>query len=370
MSSRTALKKSPTSPASLRGIAPPRYAQTSSTFNGNYLRPNLSNGGTVPAQGDLCTSPDIWLSGTSPLVNPQATLSSSTSYGSSSSNNLFIGYDNYIYIRALNGAATNQTNTVALYYSPNAVIQWPSQWAGNQLKTDQGNLTANLINIAPGMVGVADQVFLWPNVPQPPAGSDHYCLFAQLNDANNSNPFPQIYTQLDMAALVSNNLQWGWRNTTEVSKNIPTWSYMMGLSIPSTISSKAQYFVYVNPTGFIGWTVSFTCSQVDSSGKPIQLLPTKIQQDGVLLGTSCALAPGFNAVVSIYMQNNGVSAQAGASIPLGCSYQTTSAEANEAVNLGLYDAQFHQKLKAVIDDERIGPTPWVKLGAQTYTITD
>jgi hypothetical protein len=349
----------------------PSIAAATSTFNGTYMRPNLANGGSVPATGTMCESPDIWIAGTTPVANFQTALAATASYATQSSSNIYTGGpgggpSNYIYVRGTNGATTTQSNTVQLYYSPNGVIQWPSQWQNNTIPTDQGTNVANINNLAPGQVGVADATFLWSNVQPPPAGSDHYCLFAQLNNATNSNPFPQVYTQLDMAALIANNLGWGWRNTVEVASNVPTWSYNMTLTIPENIPTTATYFVYVNPTGFIGWNVAFKCSETDANGNPIQLLSTAIQQNGQLAGTNCVLEPGFNAVVTIEMYSNNVASSPGATIPLGCSYQTTTTEADLAINSGLVDWGLMRLMSYY--GIGIGPTPWVPLGSQSYTI--
>jgi hypothetical protein len=353
-----------------RTLARPKAAATASTFNGIYMRPNPSSTGTIPAQGSLCDSPDIWIAGTTPVANYQTALATSQSYGTSSSNNVSVGYDNYIYVRGLNGAQTTVSNTVELFYVPNAAIPWPSQWQGNVINTDAGNGTsiANITNLAPGAIGVADATFLWSNVQPPPSGSDHYCLIAWLNTSNNSNPFPAIYTQLDMSALIMNNLAWGWRNTVEVSSNLPTWSYQMGLSIPLNISTTAQYYVFVNPTGFVGWSVAFNCSQTDAKGNPIQLVETPIQQNGALLGTTCVLEPGFNATVTISMYSNGKSSSAGATIPLGCTYQSTVSEVDEVMKRNLVDWRLMRLMKKSLENSQIGPTPWTPLGFQPYTI--
>ena len=39
------------------------------SFEKVFMRPNLSNYGTVPAGGTLSSSPDIWISGIKPLEN-------------------------------------------------------------------------------------------------------------------------------------------------------------------------------------------------------------------------------------------------------------------------------------------------------------
>jgi len=150
-------------------VPAPNFAPMAATFQGIYMRPNLSNGGAVPAAGPFCTCPDIWPAGTQPVPNFQTALATSQSYGSNPPDQITMNMDNYIYVRGLNGATANQTVTVALYYVPSGVIQWPSQWQNNVIKTDQGNTTANIANLAPGAVGVADQTFLWSNVQPPPS---------------------------------------------------------------------------------------------------------------------------------------------------------------------------------------------------------
>lgn len=210
------------------------------------MRPNLASDGTVPAGSPYCTSPDIWVAGTSPVADFQNALATSQSYGSTSQSDIVTNRDNYIYLRGANGTGAPQSRTAQLYYAPNAVIQWPGRWENNVIQTDNGTQQANITALAPGAVGVADQPFFWQNMQPPPPGSDHYCLIAQYNDVNNSNPVPAIDTQLDMAGLIANNLGWGWRNISLVSAQAPTWSYEVNLSIPDTFPSTQEYRVLVS----------------------------------------------------------------------------------------------------------------------------
>ena len=357
---------------SYAGASGPRIVPTprtsldaATTFNGVYLRPNISNGGVIPAVGPVCTSPDIWIAGTQAVGNFQSALATAASYQTESSSNISLGNDNYIYARAMNGTSLAQSRSVQLYYAPSAIIQWPGQWQNNVIKTDQGNTMANIANLAAGQVGVADQTFLWPNVQPPPAGSDHYCLFAQLNDANNDNPFPDIFSQVDMAALITNNLAWGWRNVTLVAGAASTFQVEVPLTIPQNLAT-AVYTLAVTPTGFLNWNVWFTCSQADVNGKPIALASAQIVQDGAALGApACTLAGGFNAIVTLYMQSNGNSASPGARVPLTCTYQTAPHEVEEVVRRGLVDWNLNAKLRRAFGPG-IGPTPVVFLGAQTW----
>jgi hypothetical protein len=346
-------------------MTPPRVALDTATFNGVYMRPNIANGGAVPALAPVCTSPDIWIGGTTPVGNFQTALATATSYQTESSNNVTMNHDNYIYVRGLNNTSAAQTRSVQLYYAPSGVIQWPGQWQNNVIKTDQGNTAANITGLAAGAVGVADQTFLWPNVQPPPPGSDHYCLFAQFNDANNSNPFPDIFTQLDMAALITNNLAWGWRNVTLVDGGQPTWQVKVPLTIAQNMRT-AVYSLFVNPVGFLNWTVSFTCSQADADGNPIVLAPTTITQNGATYGApSFRLNPGFNAIVTIVMQNNGNAASPGAKVPLTCTYQTAPHEVEEVIRRGLVDWRLMSRLRRAFGTQ-IGPTPVVPLGSMTH----
>src|SRR5438045_350801 len=274
---------------SYAGASGPRIVPTprtsldaATTFNGVYLRPNISNGGVIPAVGPVCTSPDIWIAGTQAVGNFQSALATAASYQTESSSNISLGNDNYIYARAMNGTSLAQSRSVQLYYAPSAIIQWPGQWQNNVIKTDQGNTMANIANLAAGQVGVADQTFLWPNVQPPPAGSDHYCLLAQLNDANNDNPFPPISSQLDLAALIANNLGWGCRNVTLIAGGPATFQFEVPLTIPQFMPT-GTYLLLVNSTGFLNWTTWFTCSQADANGNPIALPPTEIVVDGGFL---------------------------------------------------------------------------------------
>lgn len=354
-------------PRGLRHGTPARFANAAATFNGVYMRPNQNADGTIPFNGWPCDSPDIWISGTTP-IDPNS-LTTQSSYANISSPNIAVGDTNYIYVRGKNGATTTQSRTVQLYYAPSAINQWPGMWQSNQIPTDQGTLSTNINNLAPGAIGVASNVFQWQNVPALPPTSDHYCLFAQLNDASNSNPFPDITSQLDMAALLMNNLGWGWRNTVEVPGSAATWSYKMGLSVPAGLPS-GQYFVYVTPTGYNGWSVQFQCSQVDSKGHQIAIPQTIITQDGQLSGVVCTLDSGFNASVTVSMfQNGAAAALPGAHVTLACRYGTNGvAEAERAVVEGLVNQAFERQFRR--QNSGIQPLPWVKLGAQHYVVTN
>lgn len=357
-----------------RSLPVPNVRAAATKFNGLYMRPNQPSTGIVPASPTFSESPDIWTAGTNPVADFETALATTQSYAQTSPSNIATGMDNYIYLRAANGAATPQERTAQLYYAPSAVIQWPGEWVNNVIKTDNDDVQANISAVAAGAVGVADQPFLWRRVAPPPSGS-HYCLIAQLNDAMNSNPLPEIHTQLDMAGLVRNNLGFGWRNITVVSAAQPTFSYQANLSIPDTMPDTQQYRVFSTPVGYKGWSLAFQCSRTDSKGKPIQLQKTRITEDEVLLGLPVTLDPGFSGMMTVYMYQDGApAAKPGATVPLETTYYApTALEAAKAVQLGLVDWRLMEQLRRLPAGDpnhlnadgspRIGPKAELFLGA-------
>jgi hypothetical protein len=323
--------------------APTTLVGNQAPFQKMYMRPNLANGNLVPATGAISSNPDIWPNATQPVPNFQTALAANTgpySYPTQSPVDITLLTDNYIYVRACNGAASAQTNTVTLYYAPSGVVQHPSYWSSNVIQTDQGNSSANITNLAPGAVGVADQTFLWHNVQPPPSGSDHYCLIAQLNDAANSNPIPDPSSPLDLSDLVLNNLGWGWHNIALVSAPAGfAFSYNTGLTIPANFPNQ-QYTIMVNPIGYQGWSISYQCSQTDSNGNPVVLSKTLITGQNVQYGGAVVtLNAGYNALLTISMYNdNNVTPASGAHVTVSANYVSTShAEFEEAHARGLID---------------------------------
>jgi hypothetical protein len=348
----------------------PALATATSTFNGIYMRPNPNDNGSVPSLSPYSASPDIWLAGTTPIANYQTALATASSYASSSSNNIYSGQNNILYVRGKNGATANKTVNVTLYYAPSGIINSPSQWQNNIIKTDANQQQGYINNLAPGAIGVCDATFQWLNPQPPPPGSDHYCLFAQFNDANNSNPFPDVETPLDMSALIQNNLGWGWRNTSMISASA-TWSYNEPLTIPSNYPTTQAYSIYIAPVGYVGWQAEFYASRTDVNGNQIRLNKTTITSDGQLLGVGQAvLDPGFNTqmTVNLYAPTPGQKPGPGATVPMSCNYVTPKSEVQEAVRRGLVDWGFMARLRRDMPELGVTPTPWVPQGAYSWTV--
>lgn len=353
------------------GLPTPLHLQATGEFNGTYLRPNPNNTGTVPAGGPYSASPDIWFAGSNPVNDYQKALATDSSYATSSSNNIYSGQTNIIYVRGKNGSTANKTNTVQLYYAGSGIINSPSQWQNNVIKTDTGGDHGNIVNLEPGQIGVCDATFVWTNVPPPPSGSDHYCVFAQFNDAQNSNPFPSIYTAVDMGALIMNNLGWGWRNTSMIAAT-STWQYTVPLVIPADYPTTYTYSIFISPTGYVGWDAEFYSSRPDSKGNPILLKRTKVTQDGILLGVgSAVLDPGYQSLITVNMYNpNGQAPTPGASVPISVNYVAGGADRLEAIRRGLIDTEFMLRLRRCCPEISVGPTAWIIQGTYNWQVTN
>ncbi|MFZ2114059.1 MAG: hypothetical protein WAU77_10055 [Solirubrobacteraceae bacterium] len=363
-------------PRGPRPLPKPKLPRLGADFSGVYLRPNLSSGPVVPMSPPYCDCPDIWLAGTGAIDDFQKVLATSSSYAVESGQDIAEGRDNYIYVRAGNSSGVAQSRTVQLYNAPSSVIQWPDRWESNVILTDREEPTANISNLAPYQVGVADRPFVWKNVQPPPRGSNHYCLIAQLNDASNYNPPPDIQTLLDMAALVRSNPGFGWKNTRLVPRAEAAFEFTENITIAHNMPPGQRYTISVSPTGWVGFSVEITCSEVDADKKQIGLMPTEIVQDGETLGApECKLDPGFEGSINVIVTNPKKKPYPqAATIPLSCHYTpgAHTAEAKELVRRGLVDWDFvhnlhrHWRSRGLVG--RIEPTPLAALGSFHWKI--
>jgi hypothetical protein len=370
-------------PVALPSIDAQRLAATYT--QGIYMRPNQSSDGTVPAGSPLSASPDIWIAGL-PVASYQTALATATSYATQSADNVTQGRPNYIYVRGKNGTAVPTTTKVQLYGVPCAAIQWPGNWANFAIPTDLDHpdgtppiYASSMVNLGAGSIGVAADTFVWAN-PQPPTdGSSHYCLITWLNNAN--NPFPDVFTQLDMSALVTNNLQFGWRNVSMQSAQSATIQISTQLIIPDDISAGSrEYSLQVTNTGFAantdgrGWTFDLTCSRTDAKGNPISIVNCAMPDVGHFAGVRCWLEPGYSASLTLNLyRNSGPVSLPGASMDITPAYYSdgTQAELEEALQRGLVDFALSNALHSAYrggSSAGIRPRAVVLLGADGLRI--
>lgn len=344
-------------------------------FENVYMRPNLENVGNVPALGTMSDSPDIWISGIEPVADYQNVLASDENYMQDCKTGVTAGMTNYIYVRAKNGGNEKMTKNVSLFYAQSNAIQWPSNWKDNRIGTDVSEMNKVMLNdIMPGEVKVGDRPFVWEKTPKPD-NDTHFCLIAQINDDQNSNPFPEIWSALDMAALVADNLQWGWRNIqTFDSGSIIKTSYSFNLTVPIDISDDiCEFRCLVSPENLKGFQIEFSCSQTDSRGNKIALEKTEIIQDhDQILGCKCYLARGYAALITVYLYNdNKQSVPKNASFPFDIYLVTPIDELKKAglLHLSTPETQHIEKL-LLANGKDYTPETWdrkklVRIGGYT-----
>ncbi|MFR9552463.1 MAG: hypothetical protein SNG90_08935 [Rikenellaceae bacterium] len=331
------------------------------------MRPNLANAGDTPAVGVLSSCPDIWISGDSALPDYKTSLITGNSYAIESNDTLIANKDNYIYVRGKNGGDIEASQIVTLYYADGAVIQWPSQWLNNVIGTDLGpNTDGRISNIPSGEIGVVDRPFVWRDV-QPYTGTCHYCLVAQFNDEQNSNPKPKVSGSIDMAKLVANNLQWGWRNISAPKKDDTCWSYRTKLSVDINIEDGMKtYLLLLKPVNIPeGYYVSFECSQPDSEGNKIELQRTEVKGSSIICGQQCQLAPGFNGMISVYLYGSGEGLE-NVSLEFEADCYATLEELEQNDALHLHDPNYTNAIHNHLGINNIGENATIiRLGGYT-----
>ena len=314
------------------------------------MRPNLDSTGTIPVLGSITQCPDIWLAGTKALADPSTILASNESYAQSSSDDVVLNADNYIYLRGKNGADIPVSKRLELYYAPCGVINWPSKWVENKLKTGDGSEYVELVNVPAGSIAAGSNAFIWKNVTPPPQGSDHYCIFANVNDAQNGHPVPGSsgFGKIDMAELVKNDLCIGWRNVRLINNGIDM-TFHTSIDIDNTPEAGGIYNLYLKcPKQFNGTSVAFSANKTDSKGDNIMLNKTTVQAGDVpaLYGVQVELNAGFSAEIQINMWFNGVDVPSGYEITLEAGFITSNEEHQLALDKNLYNPEYHSMLNA------------------------
>jgi hypothetical protein len=305
------------------------------------MRPNTtSTEGQVPNTGGISDCPDI-IPVQQATVDPQGTYSGAGSWGTTYPNQVVEGAPNYIYVRGKNWASGQETATVSLYAVGNALIPWPDQWLSNPLTVQAtGGTTVTLEAQTNQQIVVGTQPFYW-QAPPPPAGSDHYCLFALVDTPSNPNPLlhsdvPMTYTT--MADLVTNTLYVGWKNVAEVSNNTPTWVKQMTMNVPKGASANQLLHVYVFGTqGTIGGQVAVSSGDSVGFNPPINISQTTIASSTDTYGTLTTPIPGqASTVLNVQFWQGNSNPQFGDRIIAVCGWvPATMEEAQPYIDRGM-----------------------------------
>lgn len=270
-------------------------AWTSFAIRSNTTSPE----GQVPITGGVCASPDI-IPLTTADPNPQATFSTPESWEKTYPGQVASGAPNYLYVRAKNFGAGAATATVSLYAAGNALINVPDVWLKNQLTIQDGDKkTVSLSAQTNQQIVVGTEPFYW-QAPSPPPGSDHYCMFALVDDPTNPNPLlhgnvPNDYNTI--ADLVNHTLYVGWKNIAAVG-TAPTWTQQMQMPIPPGAQRGEMLHVYVFGTsGYVGSQVEVSSGDGQGFDPPITIKQTTIESPTQTYGTLTMPQPGSTGTV-------------------------------------------------------------------------
>lgn len=333
---------------------------TAATFDGFYLRDNLASNGAVPAIAPYNLCPDIIQSPT-PIADPQTTLSTLESWDRMYRTEPEAGV-NYYYARGVNGTPGGTfQGEMSLFWTPAELILFPSLWKNNPLLTASGGETVP-VSAAAGHIGVGTEPWLlsWPSASH---GASTFTSFVAQNLAS---PIPTISDWIQMSQLMTQQLNFGWRNavTFDPAGNGGMMMQRMGLTIPGTVGQPGTVQLVLTATGFVGGTVGVIADRYTPEQKPVQILPTRITQDGQSLGIQISLDPGFAARLTVQYWNTGDSVPApGSTLTLTASYVVPSTQVERAVSAGVVDSRYSQ---AIARQLGIGPQPVAPLGAVTF----
>ena len=214
--------------------------------NGVFIR---HQPGDTPGKngGTFSQCPDIMLgldSSNKPIPLDAKSLYTDASYATSTGNAVTQGSANYVYVRALNNAASLNPPPLMkprlwLAYTPSNMVLMPNLWKRDQIQVDgetQNWQAASIIynNATPGQLMVTSKPFVWT----PPVLTDgnHYCMIALGENPKDDPawmPNPGNFASYDDLVNFVLTTDWfGWRNTMAVQSDVPTWSMTFPIEGP------------------------------------------------------------------------------------------------------------------------------------------
>lgn len=324
-------------PSQRRARVAPRMlaaAPATNTANGVFIRHQL---GDSPGHngGSFSSCPDIVISidgSNNPAPMDPSTLVTAAGYGVDPNPGSYVsqGSANYVYLRALNNAASIQPPPgmqprLWLAYTPSNLALWPDKWMTQNILVQGEAASRNWQDGANIITGtgaasnymVTSEPFLWT----PPVLSDgnHYCLVSMSENplANPAwMPDPGAFQTFDdLVQFVLTNDWFGWRNTQAVQKTVPTWQRNFPLSGPPQ-TSQAQ--VGVKCTNMpVGSTFSFSVAGPDGTTKTGVTTgpnPVPISDPNQGFYLPMVFPSNFNTTMVLNWYANGTTPQTGAKI--------------------------------------------------------
>lgn len=333
---------------------------SASTYDGFFFRSNLNSVGTVPPIAPYAQCPDI-IASSELLSNFENDFSTMASWGQSYDCNPTIGSKTYYYLRGMNGAKDGQpeNDKLRLYWTPAQLILFPRLWKNNPMVT-QGQSESVSVSTLPGHIGVGSEAlqFVAPSLP-------YTSTFYSFVSTAQSDTAPQEPSDLDwigMGKMLTQNLNYGFRNMVHVSALASDWVHRVGLSVPQSVGSAATLQVTVSSIGFGGCTLAMLFDHYMDQ-KLVALNPATLS-DGVNSGFSFEAEPGMEGSIAIQLWNPGAKVRAGSSITIQVSTKITSPMLEDAIQRGGLHSRYSRQIEGNMN-VNVGPTAVLPLGAMT-----
>lgn len=275
---------------------------------------------TVPNDGIL-SSPDIVITGTSQLTDPQALL---TGWNADPSVRPAGNRVNFAYVRGLNLFPGVQEGRVYLYCAPGNVTNNPAQWL--PLKTTEGMPYASVQASNTGNLWHTGQAFAWT-----PPSNAHQCLIARIETANYPNPLPK--GTLDPSQWVSNSPAIAWRNLDSLAGLREARSYL--LEYGNTDSRPGRFLVAALARNMPPGITVRLHSQSAGAGFDSGTIAIERARQEVL--AMVELPAGFWGTLAVTLANpGGATIPAEACIDIRCYRQTEPAASPFALQAGAH----------------------------------
>lgn len=341
--------------------APARVGDAS-TYNGFYLRNNLSSQGKVPALSPYNLCPDI-IQSDAPVENPQSVFSSISSWQTLYNTAPTVG-TNYYYVRGLDGGTDAFSGAVSLYWAPAQLILFPSTWKNNPLATAQGQESVP-VSAAPGHIGVGADAFILEKAGQmAPSNETFYSFVAQ----NTATPIPEISSWMQMSQLMTQQLAFGFRNMVNFDPVAGPMLFRVGLNVPFSVGQSGTLQLTLTASGFqAGDTVGFIGDCFTPEMKQIVLEPVATQGGPYVAGIQISVDPGFSTSLAIQYWNTASTVPPpGSTLTLTANYVVPPEQLEEALRLNIIDSQYALQHSQV--GLSAGPQPVAPLGAVSFVV--
>lgn len=316
----------------------PAIATTATTYNGFYLRNNLSSLGNLPAVSPFNLTPDI-IQSSQPVANPQVSFSTMDSWQTLYPTAPEPG-KNYYYVRGANGGSNAFSGQMRLYWAPSQLIMFPSCWKNNPLSTSSGLEDVN-VQAEVGHIGVGDGAFVLNKGSQALSIPDSFYAFVAQNTVA---AIPTISSWLEMSQLMTQQLGFGFRNMVSFDPVDGPMLYRLGLNIPMSIGESATLQLTLSVQGIPqGDTIGLVGDCYTPEMKPIEISPITTTTSSYLAGIQVNLDPGFNSSIAVqYWNTSGQVPAPGSLFTLTANYVVPPDKYDRALMLGVLDSSYAQ----------------------------